>query len=91
MDDLTIEEVFNCIKRFNPKSKQVFRQIDAFLESKDLVKEKINDYYLIKFKTEYFITKNDRSVYKSFFNKEDAINYCLDKINTESRQYVLLS
>ena len=45
MDNLTIEDVFNCIKRFNPKSKQVFRQIDTFLESKDLVKERINEYY----------------------------------------------
>ena len=91
MDNLTIEDVFNCIKRFNPKSKQVFRQIDTFLESKDLVKEWINEYYLIYFKNEYFVTKKDRSVYKSSLLKEDAINYFLDKINTESRQYVLLS
>ena len=59
------------------------------IDGKNDKEEKLPDgtyYYLIEFKTEFFVTKEDKSIYKSFFNKEDAIDYCLDKINTESNQ-----
>ena len=86
----TIETVFNNIIRFNPKGKnQVKDRLNFFLKSEEIKKEKINDYFILEFKTEYLIIRKDREIFKSFKNKKDAVDYCLDKINTESPQIKL--
>ena len=91
MNIKTIEEVFDSTKRFNTNYlKTIKDQIDVFLSAPDIPTEEVGDYFILTFKTEFFVTKKDKTIYKSFFTKQDAINYCLDKINTESKQIDLL-
>lgn len=83
---MTTEEIFNNTKRFCPKSKSIKRTIESFLSDSRIPLEEIEYYYLLTFKTEFFVVKKDKSIYKSFLNKKNAVDYCLDKINTESKQ-----
>lgn len=83
---MTIEELFNLNKRFYPKNNYIKEMITSFLSNENINIEEINDYYILHLDKEYFVTKKNKEVYKSFLNKEDAVNYCLDKINTESKQ-----
>lgn len=88
---VTLEQTFNQLKRFNPKNAPslIRSQVDAILNSPEISVEQIGDYYCVKLNTEYFTIKKDYSVFKSFPNKRYAIDYCLDKLNTESKQQSL--
>ena len=88
---MTIEEVFDSTKRFNINYlKTIKDQIDAFLSAPDIQTEEVGDYFILTFKTEFFVTKKDKTIYRSFLSKDEAVDYCLDKINTESKQLDLL-
>lgn len=78
----------------NEGLKYVKEQLSLWLKN-GLFKE-INNYFIIemskiyidnnKHENEFIAFKNDHSVFKSFTNSYDAINYCLDKMNSEKKQ-----
>lgn len=80
------EDVLNDIIRYNHKGKSVVNeQLQLWIEHPKVEKEKVGDYFIMKFE-DYLAVREDCSVYKSFLTKDEAMDYCLDKINNESKQ-----
>lgn len=80
------EEVLNDIIRYNFKGKSTVKeQLELWINHPKVKKEQINDYFILEFE-DYLVVRKDCSIYKSFINKQEAIDYCLDKINNESKQ-----
>jgi len=90
---MTIENFLN-----NIDNQTRLKQIELFFKASNTELTEIGNYILIEFKniitkeiTEYLcVNSNNYNIYKSFYKKDEAINYCLDKINTESSQIKLI-
>lgn len=90
---MTIENFLNNIDK-----QTRLNQIELFFIALNTEVTEIVNYILIEFKnietdkTEQYlcVNKNDYNIYKSFYTKDEAINYCLDKINTEGNQIKLI-
>lgn len=86
------------IKKFQGStgSRFVKEQLTAWYNCENVIVNKINDYVIIDvmklyddssgFYDEFLIIRNDYKIYKSFERLDLAIDYCLDKINNESKQ-----
>lgn len=93
-----LEKNFKNIHRFLPYNRKVIiQQIESFLKSDSLKKEIIGEYTMITFNDELFVVRTDKKVYKSFSTVEDydkaysaAVDYCLDKMNSENKQLEIL-
>ncbi len=70
-------------------NKQVKSILNNFLKSNDIDLKQIGCNYYFNYKYDYFVFNTITLTYKSLFNEQEAIDYCLDKINTESKQIVL--
>ena len=94
------EDTFNRIIKYNHGGKKfVKEQLELWRKNEKHIYKVINNYFIIfvpnlydnpnEKADEYLVVRNDYLIFKSFENKDDSINYCLDKINTESEQNTL--
>lgn len=86
------------IKRWNGStgSKFVKDQLKHWCRTKENIAQEINNYIILdilkiakpdaNLYDEFLVVRNDYLVFKSFETLTEAVDYCLDKINTESEQ-----
>ena len=102
MKNLSTEKWFNEIIRHQGKegARVISEQIKAFISMPEMVLDKIGEYYILDIN---FYNKNKKNIpmdyfcvsscglkFKSFQEKQNAIDYCLDKMNWETKQIELL-
>ena len=92
MKNNNVENMFKSLIHFNKQNEEVAKeQIQKFIDS-DLNKQTIHNYSIIDLTKEFLVVnKNNLLIYKSFETKYMAIDYCLDKINTEGKQMSITS
>ena len=80
------QSILDDIIRWNYKGKSTVRkQLELWISHPKVKKTEINDYFCMEFH-DFFVVRKDCSVYKSFETMEEATDYCLDKVNNESKQ-----
>lgn len=87
----------NILKYQGYQGKKIVKeQLKLWTTIKNCLFKEINNYYILDIKKiytekgnhedEFLVIRKDFEIFKSFRKSNDAIDYCLDKINTENKQ-----